>query len=86
MARLYWTDDRPSSGWTLVRSDDGSAWNAEQIAGPGVQTATSLPALLTKIGAEDTAMQRRYTEADVRQALPAGTDTAAVVAALRKTA
>jgi hypothetical protein len=85
MARLYWTDDRPDTGWTILRSDDGATWNAEQIAGPGVQSATSLPALLTKVAGEDTAMQRRYTEADVRQALPAGTDAAAVVAALRKT-
>jgi hypothetical protein len=86
MPRLYWTDERPLSGWILARSDDGASWNAEQIAGPGLVTAANLPGLLTKVAGEDAALQRRYTESDVRQALPAGTDAAAVVTALRKTA
>lgn len=84
MSRLYWTDQTPSSGWAVSRADDGSTWEAQQIGGPGILSAATLPNLALKLAGEDAALQRRYTETDVRRALPAEVDAGAVVGKLRE--
>jgi hypothetical protein len=67
---LYYTDDRPESGWRILKLDDGT-WRAEQIAGPRALTANNVGGLVQQLAGDDDALRRRYTEDQIRQAATA---------------
>lgn len=68
--RLFYTDERPSTGWEFVKQADGT-WKAEQLGGPRAITANNINGLLTQIGSDEDALRRRFTEAQIRQAATA---------------
>lgn len=68
--RLYWTDERPRSGWLLQRLDDGT-YRAEELGGPRALTAPTLPGLIQQLASDEAALQRRFTETQIRTAATA---------------
>lgn len=68
---LYWTDERPSSGWAIIKNDEGTGWRAEQISGPLALTDSSVPALLRQIDDDENQQRRRFTETQIRTAVTA---------------
>jgi hypothetical protein len=83
LSRLYWTPENVTHGWLIERADDGT-WRAEEMGGPGVLMAATLVGLLRDVAGEEIALQRRYTETQVRAAaLDAGCDPIALVTRLR---
>ena len=67
---LVWTDERPQVGWRIIRQENGS-WLAEQLDGPRSLTNANLVPLIQALAGEDAALQRRYTETQVRAAAQA---------------
>jgi hypothetical protein len=67
--RLFFTDEKPATGWLISRTDGEFA--AEELNGPRRLTAASLPALLTLLSQDEADLRRRYTEEQVRQAATA---------------
>lgn len=68
--KLYFTDERPNTGWEFVKQADGT-WKAEQLGGPRAVTASNINGLLQQLGSDEDALRRRFTEAQVRQAATA---------------
>jgi hypothetical protein len=81
---LYWTAAPPQTGWHIIRADDGT-WRAEEIAGPRSIADPQLINVLRLLAGDDAALQRRYSETQVRAAATSAgiSDSSALVTALR---
>jgi hypothetical protein len=81
--RLYFTDERPKVGWLISRQDDGT-FRAEELDGPRAITAANLQLLVQNLAGDEAALQRKFTEVQVRQAATqAGCDADALATKLR---
>jgi hypothetical protein len=85
---LFWTGDYPKTGWRILRNDTNEGWNGQQLGGPGQVSGASIPAVLTKIDADENMQRRRFTETQIREALAgaSGVDVNDVVTRLRNVA